>query len=179
MSKKYTVGIDFGTLSARAVLADISSGEVLTDAVFEYPHGVMDTALPSGLPLPADFALQHPADYLEAFARTVSEVIGKSGVSTDDIIGIGIDFTTCTLIPVKEDGTPLCFDKRWENDPHAYAKLWKHHAAQPEADRLNEAAEKFAPQILERLGGKTSSEWLFPKVMEVLNKSPEVYENTA
>lgn len=179
MSKKYTIGIDFGTLSARAVLAEIASGEVLTDAVFEYPHGVMDTSLPSGLPLPADFALQHPADYLEAFAKTVSEVIGRSGISPADIIGIGIDFTTCTLIPVKADGTPLCFDKRFENDPHAYAKLWKHHASQPQADRLNEAAERFAPQILERLGGKTSSEWLFPKVMEVLEKSPEVYENTA
>jgi len=179
MSKKYTIGIDFGTLSARAVLADIHTGKVLTDAVFEYPHGVMDSALPSGKVLPADFALQHPADYLEAFGKTVSEVIGKSGVSEDEIIGIGIDFTTCTLIPVKADGTPLCFDERFKDDPHAYVKLWKHHAAQPQADILNEAAEKFAPQILERLGGRTSSEWLFPKVMEVLEKSPEVYENTA
>ena len=179
MSKKYTIGIDFGTLSARAVLADIDTGHVLTDAVFEYPHGVMDSSLPSGIPLPADFALQHPADYLEAFGRTVSEVIGKSGVSEDEIIGIGIDFTTCTLIPVKADGSPLCFDERFKDDPHAYVKLWKHHAAQPEADRLNEAAERFAPQILERLGGKTSSEWLFPKIMEVLDKSPEVYDNAA
>ena len=178
MSNKYTIGIDFGTLSARAVLVDINSGKVVSDAVFEYPHGVMDTTLPSGLPLPADFALQHPKDYLDAFGNTVSEVIEKSGVSSDEIIGIGIDFTTCTLIPVKADGTPLCFDPEFENDPHAYAKLWKHHAAQPEADKLNEAAEKFAPHILERLGGKTSSEWLFPKVMEVLNKSPKVYDNT-
>lgn len=179
MSNKYTIGIDFGTLSARAVLVDINSGEVLTDAVFEYPHGVMDASLPSGVALPPDFALQHPRDYLEAFEKTVSEVIGSSGVSPDDIIGIGIDFTTCTVIPVKADGTPLCFDEKFKNDPHSYAKLWKHHAAQPQADRLNEAAEKFAPQILERLGGKTSSEWLFPKIMEVLEKSPEVYENTA
>lgn len=179
MNKKYTIGIDFGTLSARAVLADITTGEVLTDSVFEYPHGVMDSSLPSGKTLPADFALQHPADYLKAFGKTVSEVIGSSNVSVDDIIGIGIDFTTCTLIPVKADGTPLCFDERFKDDPHAYVKLWKHHAAQPEADRLNEAAEKFAPQILERLGGKTSSEWLFPKIMEVLDKSPDVYDNTA
>ena len=177
MSKKYTVGIDFGTLSARAVLVDINSGAVVADSVFEYPHGVMDTSLPSGLPLPADFALQHPRDYLEAFGKTVSEVMSK--VSPDEVIGIGIDFTTCTLIPVKADGTPLCFDPEFENDPHAYAKLWKHHAAQPEADRLNEAAEKFAPELLERLGGKTSSEWLFPTVMEVLNKSPKAYESTA
>ncbi len=177
MSNKYTIGIDFGTLSARAVLVDINSGKVVADAVYEYPHGVMDTSLPSGLPLPADFALQHPRDYLEAFGKTVSAVLAK--VSPDDVIGIGIDFTTCTLIPVKADGTPLCFDPEFENDPHAYAKLWKHHAAQPEADRLNEAAEKFAPQILERLGGKTSSEWLFPKVMEVLDKSPKAYESTA
>ena len=177
MSRKYTIGIDFGTLSARAVLVDISSGEVITDAVYEYPHGVMDTSLPSGLSLPADFALQHPHDYLEAFGKTISSVMEK--ISPDDVIGIGIDFTTCTLIPVKADGTPLCFDPEFENDPHAYAKLWKHHAAQPEADRLNEAAEKFAPEILKRLGGKTSSEWLFPKVMEVLERSPKVYENTA
>ena len=177
MSKKYTVGIDFGTLSARAVLVDINSGEVVADSVFEYPHGVMDSSLPSGLPLPADFALQHPRDYLEAFCKTVSDVMAK--ISPDDVIGIGIDFTTCTLIPVKADGTPLCFDPEFENDPHAYAKLWKHHAAQPEADRLNEAAEKFAPEILERLGGKTSSEWLFPKVMEVLEKSPRAYDSTA
>lgn len=177
MSNKYTIGIDFGTLSARAVLVDINSGKVITDAVYEYPHGVMDTSLPSGLPLPADFALQHPRDYLEALGNTVSAVLEK--VSPDDVIGIGIDFTTCTLIPVKADGTPLCFDPEFENDPHAYAKLWKHHAAQPEADRLNEAAEKFAPHILERLGGKTSSEWLFPKVMEVLDRSPKAYENTS
>ena len=179
MSKKYTIGIDFGTLSARAVLVDIDSGKVACDSVFEYPHGVMDSSLPSGLSLPADFALQHPRDYLEALVHTVSSVIEKSGVSNEDIIGIGIDFTTCTLIPVKADGTPLCFDPSFENDPHAYAKLWKHHASQPEADRLNDAIAKFAPHILERLGGKTSSEWLFPKVMEVLDKSPAAYENTA
>lgn len=179
MDKKYTVGIDFGTLSARAVLVDIHSGHVVCDSVFDYPHGVMDVSLPSGLPLPADFALQHPKDYLEAFGYTVSEVIKKSSISPDDIISVGIDFTTCTLIPVKADGTPVCADERFKNEPHAYAKLWKHHAAQPEADKLNEAAEKFAPYILERLGGKTSSEWLFPKVMEVLEKAPDVYENTA
>ena len=177
MSNKYTIGIDFGTLSARAVLVDINSGKVVSDAVYEYPHGVMDTSLPSGISLPADFALQHPRDYLEAFGNTVSAVLEK--VSPEDVIGIGIDFTTCTLIPVKADGTPLCFDPEFENDPHAYAKLWKHHAAQHEADRLNEAAEKFAPHILERLGGKTSSEWLFPKVMEVLDRSPKAYESTA
>ena len=177
MSDKYTIGIDFGTLSARAVLVDINSGKVVSDAVYEYPHGVMDTSLPSGISLPADFALQHPRDYLEAFGNTVSAVLEK--VSPEDVIGIGIDFTTCTLIPVKADGTPLCFDPEFENDPHAYAKLWKHHAAQHEADRLNEAAEKFAPHILERLGGKTSSEWLFPKVMEVLDRSPKAYESTA
>jgi len=179
MSRKYTVGIDFGTLSVRAVLVEIYSGKVIADSVFEYPHAVMDVSLPSGKALPADFALQHPADYLEGFGKTVSDVIRLSGVSPDDIIGIGIDFTTCTLIPTKKDGTPLCFDERFKDEPHAYVKLWKHHASQPEADRLNEAAEKYAPHILERLGGKTSSEWLFPKVMEVLEKAPDVYDETA
>ena len=179
MGNKYTIGIDYGTLSARAVLTNVASGEVLCDSVYEYPHAVMDTLLCDEIPLPPDFALQHPMDYIEAFGKTVSDVIGRSGVAPTDIIGVGIDFTCCTLLPVYADGTPLCFNEKFKNEPHAYVKLWKHHSAQPYADRFNAELAKQAPELLARYGGKTSAEWLFPKIMETLDKAPEVYENAA
>jgi len=179
MSKKYTIGIDFGTLSARAVLTDIADGGVIADSVFEYPHGVMDTHLCGEAPLPADFALQHPADYVKAVAKTVPEVLEKSGVSPADVVGVGFDATSCTVIPVKADGTPLCFDEKFKDEPHAYVKLWKHHAAQEYADRFNAALAKYEPKRLELYGGKTSAEWLFPKIMETLDKAPRVYDETA
>ena len=178
MSTKYTVGVDFGTLSARAVLVNVENGEVLCDSVAEYAHGVMDSHL-GDRPLPPDFALQHPRDYLDALAATVSDVIGRSGVRPDDIIAIGFDFTTCTLLPVFSDGTPLCFDERFAHEPHAYVKLWKHHLPQPYADRLNSILAEHAPDLLVRYGGKTSAEWMFPKIMETLDKAPEVYSSAA
>lgn len=179
MGNKYTVGIDFGTLSARAVLVNVATGEVVCDSVYEYPHAVMDTYLCGELRLPPDFALQHPRDYIEAFANTVSDVIGRSGVAPADIIGVGIDFTCCTLLPIYADGSPLCFNEKFKNEPHAYVKLWKHHSAQPYADRFNKALAEQAPELLARYGGKTSPEWVFPKIMETLDKAPEVYSEAA
>ena len=179
MKNKYTIGIDYGTLSARAVLTSVATGEVVCDSVYEYPHAVMDTHLCGGIPLPPDFALQHPRDYIEAFARTITDVIARSGVDAEDIIGVGIDFTCCTLLPVYADGTPLCFSEKFKNEPHAYVKLWKHHSAQPYADRFNEVLAEQAPELLARYGGKTSAEWLFPKIMETLDKAPDVYNEAA
>ena len=121
MSKKYVIGVDFGTLSARALLVDAENGAELAAAVEDYAHGVMDVTL-GDVCLPADFALQHPADYIHALGKTVRAVIDASGVCATDIVGIGIDFTTCTLIPVKADGTPLCFDPEFENDPQ---RIWQ------------------------------------------------------
>ena len=179
MKNKYTIGIDYGTLSARAVLTTVATGEVVCDSVYEYPHAVMDTHLCGAIPLPPDFALQHPRDYIEAFARTITDVIARSGVDAEDIIGVGIDFTCCTLLPVYADGTPLCFSEKFKNEPHAYVKLWKHHSAQPYADRFNEVLAEQAPELLARYGGKTSAEWLFPKIMETLDKAPDVYNEAA
>lgn len=180
MNTKYTIGVDFGTLSARAVLVNTENGKVVTDAVFTYPHGVIDTCLPgSDIPLPHDFALQHPKDYLEAFAHTVSTVIGESGVDPKSIIGVCVDFTSCTLLPITSDGTPLCILDEFKNEPHAYVKLWKHHSAQPYAERINELALKYVPEKLKSMGGSISCEWVFPKIMETLDKAPDVYENAA
>lgn len=178
MSNKYTIGVDFGTLSARAVLVNTENGKVIADSMFNYPHGVIDTCLPgSDTPLPHDFALQHPTDYLTAFGKTVSAVISESGIDPHDIIGVCVDFTSCTLLPIKADGTPLCLLDEFKNEPHAYVKLWKHHSPQPYADRMNELAAKYIPDRLRSLGGCISCEWVFPKVMETLDKAPKVYDS--
>ncbi len=172
---KYTIGVDFGTLSGRAVLVNVASGDEVASTTFDYPHSVMDKTLPDGTKLGADWALQHPRDYLDVFANTIPAVLKLAGVSAKDVIGIGTDFTACTVLPVKADGTPLCFLPEFESNPHAYIKLWKHHAAQDKANKLNHAAAQMGKDWLSRYGGKISSEWLFPKVWQVLDEAPEVY----
>lgn len=175
-STKYALGIDFGTLSGRAVLVRVSDGAEIATAVSEYSHGVIDERLPeSGVRLEPDWALQDPDDYIRVFAETIPAVLKQSGVSPDDVIGIGIDFTACTMLPAKRDGTPLCRLPEWRANPHAWVKLWKHHAAQPEADRVNEVAAAMGETWLSRYGGKISSEWFFPKALQILNEAPDVY----
>lgn len=174
---KYTLGIDFGTLSARALLVEVETGKEVASSVYEYANGVIDEYLPSsGEKLPPDWALQDPRDYLTGLETTVPAVLKESGVAPADVIGIGIDFTACTMLPIDASGDPLCFDPKWERNPHAWVKLWKHHAAQPEANRINETAEKMGEKFLQRYGGKISSEWFFSKALQILDEAPEVYE---
>jgi len=174
---KYSVGIDFGTESARTVLVDLSNGEEVATAVFSYVDGVIDEKLPgTDIRLEPDWALQNPADYVRAVKVTIPQVLGESGVDGDDVIGIGIDFTSCTMLPTKLDGTPLCDLSEYRSNPHAWVKLWKHHAAQPEADHLNAVARELGEPWLSRYGGKISSEWFFPKVLQILHDAPELYD---
>lgn len=173
---KYTIGLDFGTLSGRAVLIDVANGRVLASASHDFAHGVMDISLPGGRSLPADFALQHPQDYLDVLSFIVHTVIEKSGVDPSDIIGVGSDFTACSLLPVQKDGTPLCFLPQYQDEPHAYVKLWKHHAASKQAAVINRVAAERNEPWLARYGGKISSEWAFPKIWEVLEHAPEIYD---
>jgi L-ribulokinase len=174
---KCAVGVDFGTLSGRAVIVDVSNGKELATAVHEYRNGVIDEYLPgTNIRLEPDWALQDPNDYLEVFKNSIPAVLKESGVDPSDVIGVGIDFTACTMLPTKADGTPLCFLKEWRDQPHAWVKLWKHHAAQPEANQLNAIAREAGfGKILDRYGGKISSEWFFPKVWQILNEAPDVY----
>lgn len=176
VKKKYAIGVDFGTLSARALLVDADTGVELATDEMAYPHGVMDTEMPSGEKLPPHWALQDPQDYLDVFYHTVREVVKQADVETEEIIGIGIDFTTCTILPVLEDGTPLSMVPGFENNPHAYVKLWKHHAAQYCADIVNKTAEEMAEPWLNLYGGKISSEWQLPKVLQIVKEAPEVYD---
>ncbi len=172
---KYSLGIDYGTESARALLLNVSTGEEVASSMMAYPHGVMDEQLPDGTLLAPDWALEHPNDYIDVLKTIIPDVIKQSKVSNEDIIGLGIDFTACTILPIKADGTPICNIKGYESNPHAYVKLWKHHAAQPEANKLNEIAEARGEEFLKRYGGKISSEWFIPKVWQLLDEAPEVY----
>ncbi|MBE0673234.1 MAG: ribulokinase [Bacteroidales bacterium] len=173
---KFVIGVDYGTLSGRSVIVNVRTGEELAVSVLDYPHGVMDETLPDGTRLGVDWALQHPEDYLEVFRKTVPEVMRKAGVTPEHVIGIGIDFTACTMLPVLSDGTPLCFLDEFSGKPNAWIKLWKHHAAQDHANRLNAIAEERGEKWLQRYGGKISSEWFIPKIWQVLEESPEIYD---
>jgi L-ribulokinase len=179
MSKKYAIGVDYGTQSGRAVLVDLSDGTEVADHVTPYPHNVIDEALPeSGIKLEFDWALQHPADYLEVLKRSIPVVIRESGVNPADVIGLGIDFTACTMLPVDEQGEPLCFLPELKDNPHSWVKLWKHHAAQDEANLINQIAEDRGEAFLPRYGGKISSEWMISKIWQILNEAPDIYART-
>jgi L-ribulokinase len=170
---KYTIGVDFGTESARAVLVDVRTGQVATTATAAYAHGVIDRILPGQTTrLPPDWALQHPGDWLEALEQVLRSV-GK-GISADDLVGLGIDFTSCTVLPTTRDGTPLCLLPDFRAEPHAWPKLWKDHAAQSFADRFNAARAHPGGAFLEFYGGKTSSEWAWAKGWHVLSEAPRV-----
>jgi len=176
-SRKYAIGIDFGTESCRSVLVDVVTGEEVATAVHPYGDGVIDEWLPgTDIRLPPDFALQNPADYIEVLKVTIPAVLQEAGVDAEDVIGLGTDFTACTMMPIDEEGVPLCMKPEWRDSPYAWVKIWKHHAGQSEANELNRIAGERSETWLSRYGGKISSEWLFPKIWETLNKAPEVYE---
>lgn len=174
---RYVIGIDFGTESGRAVIVDVTDGQELAFHVTRYPHGVIDQCLPgSGKRLGHDWALQHPDDYIEVLRHSVPEVLRASQVDSRHVIGIGVDFTSCTMLPVDAEGNPLCTQDLFQDEPHAYVKLWKHHAAHKESARINELAKERSETWLSRYGGKTSPEWMLAKAWQVLNEAPEVYE---
>ncbi|MFI7499149.1 ribulokinase [Streptomyces sp. NPDC049687] len=172
------VGVDFGTLSGRAVVVRVSDGAELASAEHVYAHAVLDRSLPDGTRLPPDWALQVPSDYIDVLRGAVPEAMTRAGVRPEQVIGIGTDFTACTVLPVLADGTPLCELPGLENRPHAYVKLWRHHAAQGQADRINRLAAEMKEPWLERYGGKISSEWEFAKALQVLEEDPEIYRRT-
>ena len=173
---KYAIGVDFGTESGRAVVVRVRDGAELGSAVYAYSNSVIDEHLPgSNKPLPPEWALQDPDDYIRTFQNAVPAALKQSGVSPEDVIGIGVDFTACTMLPTLADGTPLCRLPQWHDNPHAWVKLWKHHAAQPEADQINATARRMGEAWMDRYGGKISSEWFFSKVLQILNEAPDIY----
>jgi L-ribulokinase len=171
------IGIDFGTLSGRAVVVRVEDGAELGSAVHEFAHAVIERELPaSGERLPPQWALQDPDDYLEVLREAVPAAMAAAGIAPEQVIGIATDFTASTPMPVLADGTPLCRLPELAERPHAYPKLWKHHAAQGQADRINALAQERGEPWLARYGGRISSEWEFAKALQVLEEDAEIYE---
>ena len=178
--RAFSIGIDFGTESGRVVVLNLREGTELACEVVRYPSLVIDRVLPStGEQLGFDWALQDPDDWQLVVDKGVPAAIAAAGVDPSEVIGIGVDFTCCTVLPVTEDGTPLCRLDQMRARPHAWPKLWKHHAAQYVADRLNEVAHERRETFIARYGGKISSEWYFPKLIQIWLEDREVYDTSA
>jgi L-ribulokinase len=173
----YALGVDFGTESGRALLLDLGTGAEVAVSEVAYAHGVIDRELPlGGEQLPPDWALQHAGDWLAVLDAAIPAVLEQAPQAADRVVGLGVDFTSCTVLPVTADGTPLFTLEGWGSRRHAWPKLWKHHAAQPVADRLNEVATARGEAFLQRYGGRISSEWYFPKLIELWLEDREVYD---
>lgn len=177
MPQTYSIGLDFGTLSARAMLVDNSNGSIVATSVFGYQNAVIDITLPNtSIALPDNYALQDPHDYVEAVEGLISDVWRKGKVKPEQVVGIGVAFTACTMMPVDESMEPLCFKEEYCANPHAWVKLWKHHGAQEQADHINQLAQDRNEHFIRRYGNKSSSEWMFAKILNTLEEAPEIYE---
>jgi L-ribulokinase len=173
------VGVDLGTLSGRALVVRVRDGRELGTAVHEYAHGVIDERLPAtGRPLPPAWALQEPADWIAVLREAVPAAVAAARIDPRQVVGIATDHTASTPLPTRADGTPLCWDEELRDRPHAYPKLWRHHAAQDQADRITRLAAERREPWLARYGGRISSEWEFAKALQVLEEDPEVYALT-
>ena len=174
-SASLTLGLDFGTESVRALLVDLKGTE-RGSAVAAFKHGQILEALPgSGRKLPPSYALQDPQDWLDSAAHAVQTAVRQAKVHPGDIVGIGVDFTSCTMLATLRDGTPLCQLGRFRNQPLAWPKLWKHHGAKEQTDRINQVARRRKEAFLKNYGGIIGLEWFFPKVLETLENAPAVY----
>ena len=175
--KKYVLGLDFGTESVRCLAVDVASGEEKAVAVSRYADGVITQKIPgTSITIENNWALQNPSDWLIGLKKVVHSILNEGAISPKEVIGLGICFTSCTVLPTTDDGTPLCFLAEWKNDPHSWPKLWKHHAAQPEADLINNLANQEKELWLKRYGGLISSEWMFPKALQVFRESPTCFK---
>jgi L-ribulokinase len=174
---KYAIGLDFGTNSCRALLVDLGDGGELASSVFAYPSGEAGVILDSADP---NLARQNPADYLIGIEDTVRRVIAgareaHSGFSPVDVIGIGVDTTGSSPMPVDADGMPTSFDERFKDNPAAMVWLWKDHTAYAEAARITSTAAQMRPKYLAKIGGAYSSEWFWSKIVHCKETAPEVY----
>jgi L-ribulokinase len=173
-----SLGLDFGTESVRALLVDLQGREHAA-AVSKYRHGQILDLLPvTNEKLPPDFALQHPQDWSDSAAKAVRSALRSAKATGADVVGIGVDFTSCTMLPSLADGTALCQSAKFAGNKYAWPKLWKHHAAKVQTDRLNAVARERKEPWLSRYGGTVGLEWFFPKMLETLERAPRVYAAT-
>jgi L-ribulokinase len=174
---KYALGVDYGTNSVRTLIVNVANGREVASAVWNYTHGTQGVILSRD----PNLARQHPADYVTGAETTIKKALAVAkrtvrGFSPDQIIGIGVDTTGSTPLPVDRHGHPLAFDRRFAKHPAAMAWLWKDHTGVAEAGEITALARKLRPQYLAKCGGTYSSEWFFSKILHCLRTSPEVFD---
>lgn len=168
------LGLDFGTESVRAVLLD-SDGRELAITSTDYPHGQLTDSLPGSRDrLPENYALQSPGDWIDSAVNATRQSVAQSGIDPSRVVGVGVDFTSCTMLPTRSDGTPLCQLDAFRLTPLAWPKLWKHHGAIDQTRRMNQIAKQRGESFMDRYGGTMGLEWFFPKLLETIEEAPEV-----
>ena len=177
MSAQYTIGLDYGTNSVRALIVNVANGQEVGTAVWGYAHGTAGVILGRD----PNLARQHPTDYLHGAEIAMREALANArdqvrGFKPEQVIGIGVDTTGSTPLPVDADGRPLAFQKKFANHPAAMAWLWKDHTGVEEAGEITALARKLRPQYLAKCGGTYSSEWFFSKIFHCLRTSPDVFK---
>jgi len=172
---RYVIGLDYGSLSGRALLVNVATGEEIAECVLEYPHAVMSETLPDGTVLPEDSAVQHPQDFLDVLKTVIRGVMTKGGVSPEEVIGIGIDVTAATVLPVDENLDPLCFRPEFSSHPKAYITMWKDHTAAPQAELIDRITHQTGEKHLSYLGDKCSAENGLAKILAILQTDEKVY----
>lgn len=175
---KFVLGVDYGTESGRVAVVRVRDGQEVANSVVPYPDGVIDQKLPAGPKLPPDWALQNPRDYLLVVEKGIPQALKLARIKADNVIGLGTDFTASSPMPVKADGTPLCAIPQYRKHPHAWVKLWKHHAAQSQANRINEIGGERDEEFIRVYGGRYSSEWFFSKLLQIVAEAPAIYDGT-
>jgi L-ribulokinase len=168
----YTIGLDYGTNSVRAVVVDCADGKILGSHVYGYAHGDMGVMGDSKDP---NVARQHPADYLEGLELTVASALKEAGIDVAEVMGVGVDATASTPIPVDAAGEALALQDAFKDNPSAMAWLWKDHTSVAEANEITEKAEKLRPEYLAKCGGTYSSEWYWSKLLHCARTAPEVF----
>ncbi len=176
---KYAIGLDFGTNSCRSLIVDIFNGKELASHVFDYPSNEAGVIIDAANP---NLARQNPADYIQGIEATIKAAVLKATEADSDfnpqnIIGIGVDTTGSSPMPVDKTGNPLCFQERYKNNPAAMVWLWKDHTGHEEARRITEIAGKLRPQYLAKIGGIYSSEWFWSKLWHLQKEAPDVFSN--
>jgi L-ribulokinase len=173
----YTIGIDFGTNSVRAVVVDLADGRTVGTSVFDYPSGDHGVLLH---PREPHLARQNPADYIEGLRQSVTSALAEasrtSGFRAADVIGIGVDTTGSTPIPVDAKARPLALNPAWSANLASHAWLWKDHTSTAEAAKITEIARRHAPEYLAPIGGIYSSEWWWSKIWHCRNVAPDVFD---